>query len=192
MTDTSFPAGALYGRPDPALPVAAVVATAAGMLEAARKSDPSPAAKPWRATFRAECTDTDWTQYEPLIAAIEAAQQPVLAALAQRHRLRAAVLDSWATRLYAPPLAVQPPAMLALAAAVHNRPPPQPSVPCYQLDAMLAELQSVLVAAEADHAAAAEFDKAALAAISAAADPPDQQKAATANLAAASAKISGR
>jgi hypothetical protein len=163
----SFLAGALYSGGDPdSLPAA--LRAASELLTAARRGDPPPQCMPWRELAQSMDTDAEREQAADLIAAVEAAESPVVSVLAARHRLRAAVLDGWAARLYAPPVDVAPSQLASAVAMVAGVECPPPTRPSYVLSTMLAELQAVLAAAGEDHQVASELQRSCLAALAAA------------------------
>lgn len=102
---------------------------------------------PWRATLTA--TDAGWSR-PPLIGfldTLDAEADAVHTATERLWRARVAVIDSWTARLYAPPVAVEPPRLAVIAAVLAGNVSPEPTIPTYNLRTLIAEVQGVLEAA---------------------------------------------
>lgn len=163
----TFTAGALYRVSDlAAAPL--IVQVAANLLEAYRRGDPPPGRPPWRELLVGEDHAAARGPLAGVVAAVEAAADAVYAELARLWRARAAVLDAWAARLYAPPVLTPPPALAVAAAGLAGRPLPVPTVPTYDVPVvMMAELAAAGEAARVCTGVAAAFETACSAAVAA-------------------------
>jgi hypothetical protein len=88
---------------------------------------------------------------------LEDASAAVDAVLRRLWHARAAVLDAWAARLYAPPVPDPVPTMAISSAIVRGEPVPESAVPVYDLSVMVSELQVVGRAGQSCTATAAAF-----------------------------------
>ena len=145
-TGNVFPAGAASGLTDLAAAPPAVQ-VASSILNAARQANPRPVIEQWRDSLG----DTEFARV------LEEASERVLSLAEVQWKARADVLDTWAGRLYAPPVATQPATLSIVRAMLADDPLPASTVQTWSVRSLLNIAQAVMAEAAADGEKLATF-----------------------------------